>query len=58
MWRNHSEGVPNLLADNINILFEGVGDVALHLGCRFMRTSYVPRDVLESATNISSELND
>jgi hypothetical protein len=58
MWQNHSEGVPNELIDNINILSEGVGDEALRLRRRLMRTGYLPRDVPEYATNISSELND
>ena len=35
MWRNHSEGVPNALIDNIKILSEGGGDVALRLRRRF-----------------------
>ncbi len=54
MWRNLSDGVPNVLIDNTNILFEGVGNVALRLRRRFKRTGYVPRDVLESAKNASS----
>ncbi len=58
MWRNHSDGVLDILIDNTSILFEGVGDAALRLRRRFMRTGYVPRDVPESATNVSLELND
>jgi len=57
IWRNHSEGVPNSLIDNIKILFEGDGDAGLRLRRRFMRTCYVPRDVLEYATNVPAELN-
>ncbi len=57
MWRNHSERVPSALIDNINICFDGVGDAALRLRRRFMRTSYVPRHVPESATNILPKLN-
>ncbi len=53
MWRNHSDGVPNILIDNTNILSEGAIDEALRLRRRFMRMGYVPRDVLESATNLS-----
>jgi hypothetical protein len=58
MWRKHSDGVPNAFIDNTNILFEGVGNAALRLRRRFMRTCYVPRDMPEFATNASSELND
>ena len=58
LYRKHSDGVPNVLIDNTNILFEGACNSALRLRCRFMRTCYVPRDVPESATNASSELND
>jgi hypothetical protein len=57
MWRKRSEGVPNVLIDNTNILFEEAGNAALRLRRRFMRTSYMPRDVPKSATN-ASELND
>ena len=45
MWKKHSDGVPNVLVDNKNILFEGAGNVALRLRRRCMRTAYVPRDV-------------
>jgi hypothetical protein len=55
MWRNHSDGVPDILIDNTSILSEGAGDAALRLRRRFMRTGYVPRDVPESATNVSLE---
>ena len=58
MWRKHSDGVPNVLIDNTNILCEGAGNAVLRLRRRFVRTSYVPRDVPEFATNASSELND
>jgi len=58
MWRKHSDGVPNVLIDNTNILSEGAGNAALRLRRRFMRTCYVPQDVPESATNASLELND
>ena len=58
MSRNHSEGVPNSVIDNINMLSKGVGDAALRLRRRFMRTRYVPRDVPESAINVSPKLND
>jgi hypothetical protein len=58
MWRKYSDGVPNVLIDNTNILSEGAGIAVLRLRRRFMRTSYVPQDVQESATNASSELND
>jgi len=58
MWRKHLEGVPNTLIDNINILFEGIGDAALRLRRRFMRTCCVSRDVPESITNVSLEMND
>jgi hypothetical protein len=58
MWRNNSEGAPNSLIDHINIMLEGDGDAALRLRRRFMRTSYVPRDVPELATNVLAELND
>jgi hypothetical protein len=58
MWKKHSNGVPNVLSDNTNILlYEGVGNVAMRLRRRFTRTCYVPRDVPESATK-ESELND
>ena len=40
------------------ILFEGVGDSTLRLRGRFMRTNYVPRNILECATDISSESRD
>jgi hypothetical protein len=53
MWRSHSDGVPNVL---IEILLEGAaGDVALRLRRHLMRTCYLPRDVPESATSVSSE---
>ena len=58
IWRKHSDGVSNVLIDNTSILSEGDGNAALRLRRRFMRTSYVPRDVPESATNASSELNE
>jgi hypothetical protein len=48
----------NVLIDNTNMLSEGDGNAALRLRRRFMRTCYVPRDVPESTTNASSELND
>ena len=52
MWKKHSDGVPAVLIDNTNILSEKVGDAALRLQRRFMRTCYyVPRDVPESKTN-------
>ncbi len=57
IWKKHSDGVPNVLIDNTNILSEGVGNAALRLRRRCMRTSYVPRDMLESATK-ESELKD
>ena len=57
MWRKHFDGVPNGLIDNTNILSERDGNPALHLRRRFMRTGYVPRDVPESETIASSELN-
>ena len=37
---------------------KGVGDATFRLRRRFMRTIYMPRDMQESATNVSSELND
>ena len=58
LWRNHSEGVLNSLIDNLDIFLEGVDDAALRLRRRFMPTGYEPRDVPESATNVSSDLND
>ncbi len=58
MWRNHSDGVPEILIDNTSILSKGAGDAALRLRRRFIRTGYVPRDVPEFATNISLELKD
>ena len=58
MWRNHFDGVPNVLIENTNILSEGAGNATLRLRRHFMRTCYVPRDVPESATNASPELND
>ena len=59
MWKKHSDVVLDVFIDNTNILSEKVGDAALRLRRRFMRTSYVPRDVLESATNASSnKVND
>ena len=57
MWKKHSDGVLDVLIDNTNILYEKVGDAALRLRRRFMRTRYVPRDVPESATK-ESQLND
>ncbi len=54
MWRKHYDGVPNVLIDNTNILSEGAGNAALRLRRSFMRKSYVPREVQESATNASS----
>ena len=53
MWKKHSDGVPNVFIDNTNILSENVGDAPLRLWRRFMRTSYVPRDVPESKINAS-----
>ena len=50
MWKKHSDGVPNVLIDNTNILSEGVGTAALRIRRLFMRTGYVPRDVPEFAT--------
>jgi hypothetical protein len=58
MWKNHFDGVPDVLIDNRNVLSEEAGNAALRLRRRFMRTGYVPRDVPEFATNESSELND
>ena len=58
MWRKHSDGIPNVHIDNPNIVCEGADNAALRPRRRFMRTSYVPRDVLESATNTSSKIND
>ena len=29
MWRKHSDGVPNVLIDNTNILFEGDGNATM-----------------------------
>ena len=40
------------------MLYKGAGDAALRLRRRFMRTGYAPRDVPESAINVSLELND
>ncbi len=57
MWKKHSDGVPNVLIDNTNILSEEASNVALRFRRRFMRTCYVPRDVPDSATK-ESELND
>jgi hypothetical protein len=57
MWKNYFDGVPYVINDNTNILSEGIGDASLRLRRRFMRTSYVPRDVLVSTPNVSSELN-
>ena len=54
MWKKHSDGVPNVLIDNTNILSKKAGNTALRLRRRFMRTGYVPRDVRESETNASS----
>jgi hypothetical protein len=31
MWRKHSDGVPNVIIDNTNILSEGPGNGALRL---------------------------
>jgi hypothetical protein len=56
MWKNHSDGLPNVLIDITNILSEGASNAALRLRRRFMRTCYVPRDVPECATK-ESELN-
>jgi hypothetical protein len=56
MWKKHSDGVLDVLIDNTNILYEKVGNEALHLRRRFMRACYVPRDVPESETNASLEL--
>ena len=58
MWRKHFDGVLDALIDNTNILSEEADNAALRLRRHFMRTDYVPRDVPESATNVSSELND
>ena len=58
MWRKHSDAVPNVLIDNISIFSEEVGNATLRIRRRFTRTCYVPRDVPESGTNASSELND
>jgi hypothetical protein len=57
MWKIHSDGVPDVLIDNTNVLFEEAGNAALRLRRRYMRTGYVPRDVPESATNVLSDLN-
>ena len=54
MWRKHFDGVPDALIDNTNILSEEAGNAALRLRRRFMRTSYVPRNVPEFATNETS----
>jgi hypothetical protein len=55
MWRIHTEGVPNAPIDNTNMLSEGSSDIASsRFRRRFMRTCCVPRDVPESATNLSS----
>ena len=43
MWKKYTDGVPDVIIDNKNILFEGVGNAALRLRRRFMRTGYVPR---------------
>ena len=58
MWKKHSDGVLDVLIHNTNILYEGVGNAALRLRRRSMRTSYVPRDVPESKINALSEVND
>jgi hypothetical protein len=58
MWKKNSDGVSDALIDNTCILTKGAGNAALRLRRRFMRTSYVQRDVLEFKTNASSELND
>jgi hypothetical protein len=47
MWKKHFDGVPEVLIDNTNVLSEEVGNGALRLRRRFMRTGYVPRDVSE-----------
>ena len=48
MWKKLSDGVPNVLIDNTNLVFEEAGNVALRLRRRFMHTGYVPRHVSES----------
>jgi hypothetical protein len=48
MWKKHSDGVPDVLIDNTNMLSEKDGYATLRLRRRFMRTGYVPRDVPES----------
>ena len=58
MWKKHLDGVPDVLIDNTNVLSEEVANATLRLRRRFMRTGNVPRDVPESATNVSSDLND
>ncbi len=58
MWKKHSDGVPHVLIDNTNVLYEEAGNASLRLRRRFMRKCYVPRDVPKSATNVSSDLND
>ena len=59
MWKKHSDGVSNnVLIDNTNLFSEGAGNATLFLRRRFMRAGYAPRNVLESATRASSELND
>jgi hypothetical protein len=58
MWRQHLNGVPNALIEKKYIFLKDVGDTPLRFRRRFMRTSYVPWDVLESATKVSLELND
>ena len=39
MWRKYSDGVPNVLIDNTDILSKGAGNATLRLRRRFMRTS-------------------
>ena len=58
IWRRYIHGVSIALIDNTNILSGGFGDALLRLRRRFMRTSYMPRDVPEYLINVSSELND
>jgi len=58
MWRKHSDGVLDVLIENTNILFEGTGNATSRIRRRLMRTGYVPRDMPEFATNVSSKLDD
>jgi len=58
MWRKHFDGVPDALIDNTIVFSEEASNAALRLRRHFTRTGYVPRDVSESATNVSSDLND